>query len=84
MNSDTGKSAVAHCSLITANTATATATNAALSGFSCHTSLGKLANITTISGFSHLDMVQKARYDGKTHLLSETSRFYVEKGTFFC
>jgi hypothetical protein len=59
MNSHTGKSAVARFSLITANTATATATNAAFSDFSCLTSLRKRANITTISIFSNLDKVHK-------------------------
>jgi hypothetical protein len=52
MNSHTGKSAVARCSLIMASTATATATNAAFSDFSYLTSLRKRANITTISNFS--------------------------------
>ena len=49
MNSRAGKCAVARCSLITANTATATATNAAFSDFSYLTSLRKRANITTIT-----------------------------------
>jgi hypothetical protein len=71
MTSHTGKSAVARCSLITANTATATATNAAFSDFSYLTSLCKRANIATISDFSNLDKVhdfsnldkvQKARF----------------------
>jgi hypothetical protein len=65
MNSHTEKSAVAHCSLITANTATATATNAAFCDLSCLTSLHKRANITTISNFSNLDKVQKARFNEK-------------------
>jgi hypothetical protein len=63
MNSHTEKSAVARCSLITANTATAT--NAAFSDFPYLTSLRKRANIThitTISNFSNLDKVQKARF----------------------
>jgi hypothetical protein len=62
MNNHTGKSAVARCSLITANTATATATNAAFSDFSYLTSLRKRAIITTISNFSNLDEVQNTRF----------------------
>jgi hypothetical protein len=62
MNSHAGKSAAARCSLITANTATATATNAAFSDFPCFISLRKRANITTISNFSNLDKAQKARF----------------------
>jgi hypothetical protein len=48
MNSRT-ESAVARCPFITANTATATATNTAFPDLSCLTSLHKRANITTIS-----------------------------------
>jgi hypothetical protein len=48
--------------LITANTATATATNAAFSDFSYPTSLRKRANIATISNFSNLNKVQNARF----------------------
>jgi hypothetical protein len=48
MNSRTGKNAVARCPLFAANTATATAANAAFSDLSNLTSLRKSANITTI------------------------------------
>jgi hypothetical protein len=58
----TWKSAVARCSSITANTATATAANEAISDFSYLTSLRKCADIATISNFSNLDKVQKARF----------------------
>jgi hypothetical protein len=62
MNSHTGKNAVARCSLITANTATATATNAAFSDFPYLTPLLKSANNSTIFNFSNLDKAQKARF----------------------
>jgi len=57
MNSRTGKSAVTCGSLITANTATATATNLAFSDFPYLTLLRKRTNITTISNFSNLNKV---------------------------
>jgi hypothetical protein len=57
MNSHTGKSAVARCSLVMANTATATAINVAFSYFSYLTSLRKRASITTTFNFSNLDKV---------------------------
>ena len=59
MNSHTGEKAVARCSLITANTATATAANAAFSDFPCPTLLRKRVNITTISNFSNFSNLDK-------------------------
>jgi len=53
MNSRTGKSAVTYGSLITANTATATAANLAFSDFPYLAFLHKRANIATISNFSN-------------------------------
>jgi hypothetical protein len=57
MNSHTGEKAVARCSLITANTATATAANAAFSDFPYLTPLCMRANIATISNSYYLDKV---------------------------
>jgi len=68
MNSRTGKSAVTCGSLVTANTATATATNLAFSDFPYVTLLCKRANIATISNFSIFNKVEKARLFLKKHV----------------
>ena len=85
MNSRTGKSTVARCSLTTANTATATATNVAFPDFSYLTMLRKRDNIFPISYLSNLDKAHKARFfNEKARLFGEKARFSVEKGMFSC